>query len=133
MGLAGTFLLFMLLTAAPPPFASGVAAAADADASPRAPPDDPVASSWSAKLQAEFKRVRARLPTLEYAAAQALLREARARVGRRPATLQYPQEKIEHMVVLFVENRAFDHIFGALLSDCDSVHQRVLVGWSWCP
>jgi phospholipase C len=68
-------------------------------------------------LGADFERVRVLLPTLEYRAAAALLREAKARVGPRPPTLHFPQDKIEHMVVLFVENRASDHVWGCMLGD----------------
>eukprot|EP01044_Picomonas_judraskeda_P011328 COSAG03_NODE_1531_length_3926_cov_86.591325_2_plen_265_part_00 len=82
--------------------------------------DDDAAKSheaWSSTLEAEFERLRTTLPTLDYEAAHALLQEAKARVGPRPATLLYPQDKIEHMVVLFVENRASDHIWGCMLGD----------------
>lgn len=34
-----------------------------------------------------------------------------------PSARAYPQSKIEHMVVLFVENRAADHLFGCMLGD----------------
>jgi phospholipase C len=72
---------------------------------------------WFATLEAEFERARVLLPTLEYRAAAALLREAKAKVGPRPPSFHYPQSKIEHIVVLFVENRASDHIWGCMLGD----------------
>ena len=107
--LAGAFLLFLLLAVAPPLAASGHGAA---DVSPTPPgPDD---APWSAKLEKEFKRLQKLLPTLEYTAAQKLLQEAKRRLGPRPRTLHYPQDKIEHMVVLFVENRASDHVWSVL-------------------
>ena len=37
--------------------------------------------------------------------------------GEHDAAAKFPQDKIEHMVVLFVENRAADHIFGCMLGD----------------
>lgn len=75
--------------------------------------------AWSSTLEAEFERLRTTLPTMDYEAASALLQEAKTRVGPRPATLLYPQDKIDHMVVLFVENRASDHIWGCTLSLAD--------------
>jgi phospholipase C len=107
--LAGAFLLFLLLAVAPPLAASGNGAA-DVTPSPPGPDDAP----WSAKLEKEFKRLQKLLPTLEYTAAQKLLQEAKRRLGPRPRTLHYPQDKIEHMVVLFVENRASDHVWSVL-------------------
>lgn len=74
-------------------------------------------AAWSATLEVEFERLRTLLPTLDYEAAKALLEEAKAKVGPRPSTLLYPQDKIEHMVILFVENRASDHIWGCMLGD----------------
>ena len=82
---------------------------------PKATPSAADANAlWAATLEAEFERVRTLLPTLEYTAAKALLEEAKATVGPRLPTFHYPQDKIEHMVVLFVENRAsssFEHAF----------------------
>ena len=74
-------------------------------------------AAWSTNLEAEFEMLRTTLPTLDYPEAKVLLQEAKARVGPRPPTLMYPQDKIEHMVVLFVENRASDHIWGCMLGD----------------
>ena len=60
----------------------------------------------------EFERIKHALPGLSFEEAQALFAEA------EPAPAKgFPQEKIEHMVVLFVENRAADHIFGCMLGD----------------
>ena len=61
----------------------------------------------------EFERIKHALPGLSFEEAQALFAEAEP----APAKAAFPQEKIEHMVVLFVENRAADHIFGCMLGD----------------
>eukprot|EP01047_Picozoa_sp_COSAG01_P005702 COSAG01_NODE_198_length_22280_cov_21.529775_19_plen_632_part_00 len=61
--------------------------------------------------------MRAALPKADFRESLRLMEQAKARLGPRPATLMYPQDKIEHMVVLFVENRASDHIWGCMLGD----------------
>lgn len=58
---------------------------------PKADDADEANVQWSEKLEAEFERVRALLPTLDYGAAETLLRTAKARVGPRPSTFRYPQ------------------------------------------
>eukprot|EP01052_Picozoa_sp_SAG31_P036871 SAG31_NODE_4664_length_3056_cov_3.064592_3_plen_114_part_00 len=80
--------------------------------------DGLAARAWTDSLQAEFERLRIALPTLEYGEADRLLKDAIRKLGPRPATLAFPQDKIEHLVVLFVENRAFDHIFGEIPRKC---------------
>ena len=53
-----------------------------------------------------------------FAEAQDLFAAAGIPVGVHSApAAKYPQNKIEHMVVLFVENRAADHLFGCMLGD----------------
>jgi len=59
-----------------------------------------------------YAHIQRQLPGLTFREARTLLREAR--LAERPPA---PQSKIEHMVVLFVENRAADHIFGCMLGD----------------
>ena len=63
-------------------------------------------------MAAGYDEIQQQLPSLSFQEAHALLREARL-----PARPPAPQSKIEHMVVLFVENRAADHIFGCMLGD----------------
>lgn len=59
-----------------------------------------------------YTHLQQQLPTLSFSEAHSLLRESRL-----SARLPAPQLKIKHMVVLFVENRAADHIFGCMLGD----------------
>jgi hypothetical protein len=54
-----------------------------------------------------YAHIQRQLPGLTFREARTLLREAR--LAERPPA---PQSKIEHMVVLFVENRAADHSRG---------------------
>jgi phospholipase C len=74
-------------------------------------------AQWNEALKTEFEHVRTMLPKADFRESLRLLEQAKARLGPRPATLMYPQDKIEHMVVLFVENRASDHIWGCMLGD----------------
>ena len=53
-----------------------------------------------------------RLPNLTFAEARDLLTSA-----QRSTRVPKAQSKIEHLVVLFVENRAADHVFGCMLGD----------------
>ncbi len=53
-----------------------------------------------------------------FAEAKDLFSAAGIPVGVHSAPVsKFPQNKIEHMVVLFVENRAADHLFGCMLGD----------------
>ena len=54
----------------------------------------------------EFHRLKSRLHLLSEEEALRSLRAARLEAPRPH------QQKIEHVVVLFIENRAFDHFFG---------------------
>ena len=52
------------------------------------------------------------LPRISLSDARLLLQSAKL-----PRRMPFPQSKIEHIVVDFVENRAADHIFGCMLGD----------------
>ena len=66
----------------------------------------------SATLEEDFERIKHSLVGLEFDEAHALFARA-----KRTGSPKRQQHKINHMVVLFVENRACDHIFGCMLGD----------------
>ena len=69
----------------------------------------------SSSLLEDFERIKHALPSLSFREARALFAEVNSRGGgvRVPKI----QSKIEHFVVLLVENRAADHIFGCMMGD----------------
>jgi phospholipase C len=74
------------------------------------PPPPPPRRPFSA---AEFEQLRQEIHLLpNRAAADARFAEIEPRATPPPR-----QSKIDHLVVLFMENRAFDHIFGCMLGD----------------
>ena len=76
------------------------------------------APSWREWLAAHHERLRQELATLPFADAKQLLTDAIQDLGPPPREeADFPQNKIEHMVVLFVENRGSDHIWGCMLGD----------------
>ena len=76
------------------------------------------APSWRERLAAQHERLRHELVTLPFAEAKQLLTDAIEDLGPPPREeADFPRDKIEHMVVLFVENRASDHIWGCMLGD----------------
>ena len=106
--------------------AAALAALSGARAAPVAGP-----ATWGESLQAEFQRLRTDVVTRDYKSSDALLKEVTARLGPPPASHRYPQSKIEHMVVLFLENRAADHIFGCFgLPGFDGIPPEGRVLWA---
>jgi phospholipase C len=68
--------------------------------------------------KAAFEALKHDVVGRSFAEAKELFAEAGFPVGTHSAQhAAFPQDKIEHMVVLFVENRAADHIFGCMLGD----------------
>jgi phospholipase C len=68
--------------------------------------------------KAAFEALKHDVVGRSFAEAKELFAEAGFPVGTHSAQhAAFPQDKIEHMVVLFVENRASDHIWGCMLGD----------------
>jgi len=70
----------------------------------------------------EFEQIKRDLPTLTSAQAEVRLQQAAAAaaaasIEEGAQQQHFPQSKIKHFVVLFMENRALDHTFGCMLGD----------------
>jgi len=74
------------------------------------------AAAAGSSLSEDFERIKQSVVGKTFREAQALFDESAL---RHKATTFAPdaETKIEHMVVLLVENRAFDHVFGCMLGD----------------
>eukprot|EP01044_Picomonas_judraskeda_P013718 COSAG03_NODE_2101_length_3123_cov_69.440807_1_plen_308_part_10 len=82
-----------------------------------APPATAPASAFADELRfaREFEALRTEIHLLSK-------EEAGRRFSAMKRRAQPPhQDKVDHMVVLFMENRAFDHIFGCMLGDKEGV------------